>query len=135
VNLCQTLTIVAATGVVSPGCAVQPQPLVPDSTGPVLSETPPDPSSLPAPAMKKHSSEVGIRIAMSGTGVAPSRGGSRLAREDAARSEAVAATQPTPSTDRPKSSLDDGEDASGLAEMVSLPTGGDPDSAVREALP
>lgn len=83
--MCQALALVAATGIVSPGCAVQPEPTVPGPTQPKFVEPSAEKSTILTLEYGNRSSRASLQIDLAGTDVQLDMSGSRLPKDSGAR--------------------------------------------------
>jgi hypothetical protein len=136
VLVCQALALVAATGIVSPGCAVQPPPTVPGPTQPPFSEQAAEKSTLLTLEYGNRSSKASVQIDLSGTDVQLDMSGSRVPKDTTARAAAkpakvAASDAPTD----PATSDDEGtKKAKRLVESTRVQSGDGSDTALRKVV-
>lgn len=131
--VCQALALVAATGTVSPGCAVHPPPVAPV----------PVPTPAPAPSPEKatlltleygnRSSKASVQIDLSSTDVQLDMSGSRAPKDTAAKSAGSAIAAPA----KPTVAVVDDEGtrmARRLVESTRVQSGEGSDSTVRKVV-
>lgn len=92
--VCQALALVAATGVVSPGCAVHPPPVAPAPVPPSVSEPSPEKATLLTLEYGNRSSKASVQIDLSSTDVQLDMSGSRPPKDTAAKSAGSASAEP-----------------------------------------
>jgi len=139
VLVCQALGLVAATGIVSPGCAVQPSPTIPGPTQPAFQESIPDKSTILTLEYGNRSSQASVKIDLSGTDVQLDMSGSRVPKDTSARAPKTAKTAPSDaassSAPAPAAADDEGtQKAKRLVESTRVQSGDGSDTALRKVV-
>jgi hypothetical protein len=139
VLVCQALALVAATGIVSPGCAVHPPPGAQAPAPAVPLQTPPEKPTLLTLEYGNRSSKASLQIDLSSTDVQLDMSGSRPPKDTAARTAAKpagsTATEPSPQPAAAAVAEDEGtQRARRLVESTRVQPGEAPDSTVRKVV-
>lgn len=139
VLVCQALALVAATGIVSPGCAIHPPPETPAPAPPAFTETPPEKPTLLTLEYGNRSSKASLQIDLSSTDVQLDMSGSSLPKDTNARAAAKPAGSPNADPSRHPATAPVAEDegtqkARRLVESTRVQSGEVSDSTVRKVV-
>jgi hypothetical protein len=136
VLVCQALGLVAATGIVSPGCAVQPPPNVPGPTQLPFSEQVAEKSTILTLEYGNRSSKASVQIDLSGTDVQLDMSGSRLPKDSTPRAPSKATKTASSDVDASPATADDEgtRKARRLVDSTRVQAGDGSDSALRKVV-